>query len=500
MIDSFKVFNGHRIGSSHVANGNPCEDFSMSYQNELVSIAVISDGHGDKNCFRSAKGAQIVCEVAVERIKNTFTCKEALESLKNSPERIISEIEKSIIHYWNVNVENDIITNPISDEELLGLDEHVVDAIKNTGRSHKVYGCTLIAAVFFDDFWFGIHIGDGKCVAIQKNGLYKQPIPWDNENCVGNRSTSICSSRAYDSFRFTYGEDVPVAVFVASDGVDESFDENGLNKFYYTLACWVKALSTDDCKNKLDEMLCQISQVGSGDDVSVSCIVDCVNEIKKPFATSQQVAEKMEELYSTLLDIEGRCSDLVERKSEVEHKVDEIEREINELEEQIRHKKEQLNERKAEHESVLKAFSSSKEQLDGIISQFEEAKDVKKRVDDYWKEIGEPITDNFTIMSYTPKKFEDVVIVQTNSENAPVSENTEKAEETPREDVKTSTKDSEKHIVVVPQVNIAESVQNMNINENKEGTIVLGELPQEQKSIDGYTKTGVLGNLFKKQK
>ena len=138
MVNSFKVFNGHRIGSSHIAKGNPCEDFSMSFQNELLSIAVISDGHGDKNCFRSARGSQIACEVAVERIKNAFANDESVYLLKTSPERVISEIEKSIIVSWNDNVEKDITNNPISDEELNGLDENVINAIKNTDRSHKV--------------------------------------------------------------------------------------------------------------------------------------------------------------------------------------------------------------------------------------------------------------------------------------------------------------------------------------------------------------------------
>ena len=495
MVNSFKVFNGHRIGSSHIAKGNPCEDFSMSFQNELLSIAVISDGHGDKNCFRSARGSQIACEVAVERIKNAFASDESVCILKTSPERVISEIEKSIIVSWNDNVEKDIINNPISDEELNGLDENVINAIKNTGRSHKVYGCTLIAAVFFRDFWFGVQIGDGKCVAIQKNGLYKQPIPWDNENCVGNRSTSICSSRAYDSFRFTYGSDLPVAVFVASDGVDESFDENGLNKFYYTLAYWVKTLSGEECKAKLDEMLSQISQVGSGDDVSVSCIVDCVNEIRKPFATSQQVAEKMEELYSTLLDIEGRCSDLVERKVEVENKVTEIEREISELEESIKHKKELLKERIAEKENIIKTFSSSKEQLDGIVSQFEEAKNVKQRVDDYWSELGEPIADNASIMNYIPKKFENVVETQVENDNPDKICND--AEDIVREEKIESGKQNEQRNIIIPKVNDSEAVQS---EENADGKIVLADLPPEQKSVDGYKKTGFLGNLFKKQK
>ena len=497
MLDSFKVFNGHRIGASHIARGAPCEDYSMSYQNDHVSIAVISDGHGDKNCFRSAKGAQIACEVAVERIKSTFTCNESVDILKTSPERVISEIEKSIICFWNDNVEKDIIDNPISDDELRGLDKNVIDAIRNTERSHKVYGCTLIVAVFFNDFWFSIHIGDGKCVAIQKNGLYKQPIPWDNENCVGNRSTSICASRAYDSFRFTYGEEIPVAVFVASDGVDESFDENGLNKFYYTLAYWVRTLSAEECKNKLDEMLSQISQVGSGDDVSVSCIIDCVNDIKKPFATSQQVAEKMEELYSTLLDIEGRCSDLVERKIEVEKKVNEIQREINDLEERIKHKKEQLKERTAEQESILKTFVSSKEQLDGIVSQFEEAKNVKQRVDDYWTELGETIADNSLIMNYTPKRFEDVVIVKQENKDSDKIVNDDENNVIEELTVEFNQK-HEQLSTTVPKVSINENLQDT--KDKEDGKIVLAELPPEQKSVDSYRKTGFLGNLFKKQK
>ena len=288
---------------------------------------------------------------------------------------------------------------------------------------------------------------------------------------------------------------MPVAVFVASDGVDESFDENGLNKFYYTLAYWVKTLSGEECKAKLDEMLSQISQVGSGDDVSVSCIVDCVNEIRKPFATSQQVAEKMEELYSTLLDIEGRCSDLVERKVEVENKVTEIEREINELEESIKHKKELLKERLAEKENLIKTFSSSKEQLDGIVSQFEEAKNVKQRVDDYWSELGEPIADNASIMNYIPKKFENVIVIKEENDNLEKISND--AEDIVREEHNNSGNQYEQRNIVIPKFNVSETVQD---EEKTDGKIVLTDLPPEQKSAEEYKKTGFLGNLFKKQK
>lgn len=104
--------------------------------------------------------------------------------LKKSPDRIITELEREIIREWNKGVTNDLGTNPINDNELNGLPEDAVEAIRAGHSLNKVYGCTLIMCVVIDGFWFGIHIGDGKCVVAMNNGLYTQPIPWDEVGCV----------------------------------------------------------------------------------------------------------------------------------------------------------------------------------------------------------------------------------------------------------------------------------------------------------------------------
>ena len=91
----------------------------------------------------------------------------------------------------------------------------------------------------------GITVGDGKCVVAMNNGLYTHPIPWDEVGCVGNRSTSICNSNSFAGFRYIYGTDIPTGLFVASDGIDESFDESGLNRCYYTLGYWDQTLQKD---------------------------------------------------------------------------------------------------------------------------------------------------------------------------------------------------------------------------------------------------------------
>ena len=89
-------------------------------------------------------------------------------------------------------------------------------------RADKAYGCTLIAYVVTEKFSFGMQIGDGKCVVIDKNGTFSEPIPWD-ENCQMNVTTSICDSNAADEFRFFVTEEKPSAVFCGSDGIDDSY-------------------------------------------------------------------------------------------------------------------------------------------------------------------------------------------------------------------------------------------------------------------------------------
>lgn len=402
MTSKYIVFNAHHIGASHINKGVQCEDYSESYIDDHMAIAVISDGHGDKNCFRSALGAEIACNVSIEVLSNTLNKEGALSELISSPDRVICEIEKSIIFHWNSRIKQDIIDNPFSETDLEGLDESVVTAIRAGNRLTKIYGCTLIAAVILDGFWFAIHVGDGKCVCVHRNGLYSQPVPWDDEGCVGNRSTSLCDTKAFEKFRYVYGTDVPVAVFVGSDGVDESFDDNGINKCYYSLSSWIKNLSKDEYNAKADELLEKISHGGSGDDVSIGCIISKNYEVKKPFSTSKQVADKMEELYTTLTGAEERFSELNDRKAKLDIDIDSLKGAIEDLEAELEKKKEQLDDKVQENRNVENNLKSMKDQLKPIIKQFQEAKVIKRQVDDYWTNLGVDIFDNDMVMNYDP--------------------------------------------------------------------------------------------------
>lgn len=402
MKDDYIVFNAHKTGASHISRGTQCEDYSASCIDDFAAIAVISDGHGDKNCFRSGRGARFACDTAIRVTKNTVSTAGAEIAIMNSPDRIICELEKSIIFNWQNKVERDIIDDPFKDEELRAIDEAALEAVRSGKRLTKVYGCTLIMAVVMKSFWFGIHIGDGRCICIQENGAYLQPIPWDEEGCVGNRSTSLCDTRAFDKFRYTYGRNIPTAVFVGSDGVDESFDDNGINKFYFSLANWLKNMPESEYTAKTDELLSRISRGGSGDDVSVSCIINRKKELIKPFSTSRQVADKMEDLYKTIRDTEEICSQLNESENKLSSEIDELNRSICVLEAELVKKKKQLEDRTSEYESIRKKIINMKNRIAPVIKQFSEAKDIKRQVDEYWLRMGGEIYDNGSIMNYVP--------------------------------------------------------------------------------------------------
>ena len=406
-MEGFKTYSGYKVGASHIAKNMGCEDYAATYDGEKVCIAVISDGHGDKKCFRSAQGANIACDVSIGCVRKLIeSSPSSCDAIRKSPDRIITELERTIIREWNNGVNNDLSLNPITDVELNGLPEGAVEAIRSGQSLNKIYGCTLIMCVVIDSFWFGIHIGDGKCVVAMNNGLYTQPIPWDEVGCVGNRSTSICNSNSFAGFRYIYGTDIPTGLFVASDGIDESFDESGLNRCYYTLGYWTQTLSKEELDSKMDELLTQITNNGSGDDVSIACILSTTNDIKKPYASSEQVAEKLKELIDNIKDKEAQYDSLTESKRETSESLTENKAEIEDLKKKIALLEEQVKDKEQELTNVDNNLHEVALQLQKSVAQLPKAKETKDRIDQYWKGNGVEIKEDAEL-DYSPRYSEE---------------------------------------------------------------------------------------------
>lgn len=285
-------------GESHIATGKVCQDYSYSkvYENGNA-MAIVCDGHGGKRYFRSDIGAKIAAEVTERNVLifleevgptllkgKSFSQEETISGQidkqdfdKLSPvETAFRQLFASIISGWNVKVLEHASQNPIRKGEKSELELKWIDDFNNGLSLEKVYGCTLIVYASTPEFWFAFQIGDGKCFSFDKEGQWKEPIPWD-ERCFLNKTTSICDSSAIDEFRYCYQGDgnFPIAIILGSDGIDDSFgaEENQANFYVQILKSLVKS-GIASTLSEIESTLPQLSKIGSQDDMSIAMAFD----------------------------------------------------------------------------------------------------------------------------------------------------------------------------------------------------------------------------------
>ena len=270
---NFKAFHMSERGESHLHDGRVCQDSSASFSDECGTVAVVSDGHGGCDYVRSQIDSAMACEAAVKNIRRLFE-NISPEAFLAEPDMMLIQLEAAIINDWNESVRSHYEANPFTEEELDCVSEKAGASYRSGHRIERAYGATLIAAAVTRDYWFGIQIGDGKCAAFDEAGICTQPIPWD-EKCFLNKTTSICGSDALRDFRHFYSEKIPTAVFMGSDGIDDSFkNEEDMYDFYKTI---LYAFSISDYTQAVDELkayLPRLSKEGSADDVSIAAWMD----------------------------------------------------------------------------------------------------------------------------------------------------------------------------------------------------------------------------------
>lgn len=281
-------------GESHKATNKVCQDYAVCSLGANLNIAALSDGHGGNRYFRSNVGSKAIVDCTIQKVKEFVECVDssifkdkhftAISALtterKSDNLRKIGIIDKqlkqlfaSIIYSWRTRIEKHLADNPFSEEELKMInnpeDPHSID---------KTYGCTLMCSVVTVDYWFAFHIGDGKCFSFDKSGHWHEPIPWD-ERCFLNKTTSICDTNALDEFRYCYEGDgqFPTAIFLASDGLDDSFGESSNQaNFYIQVLKLLANTSNEEVQKEIEDTLPQLSKIGSKDDMSIACLYDKV--------------------------------------------------------------------------------------------------------------------------------------------------------------------------------------------------------------------------------
>ncbi len=290
---NMKSFHLTVQGASHIKKSKECQDVSASFSEENAVIGIVCDGHGGDDYMRSAFGASFCCEAARKNIREFIDGTDA-DSFFKAPDENLRRLEACIINDWNEAVYAHVAANPFTEEELAGVSERARRRYAEGRKTEKAYGTTLLAVALTPEYWFGIHIGDGKCVTVSPEGEFSQPIPWDSK-CFLNLVTSICDSDAIGNFRHFYARELPAAVLIGSDGIDDCFKDNEqLYELYRTMLYSMSTTDFDQAVSELADYLPRLSAMGSGDDLSVAGILDIgrVAELEMVKSFEQDLAKK----------------------------------------------------------------------------------------------------------------------------------------------------------------------------------------------------------------
>lgn len=356
-----KAFSLTKQGASHIKSGGECQDCSDSVTSTDFgyAVAVVCDGHGGDDYVRSGEGSRRAVYTArrmiEDFIRNVETDDFFAGKFFKNPDECIRNLEASIISDWTDRVQNDSKKNPFHDDngELANVSEKARRKYLG-GNIESAYGTTLIAAALTKDYWFGIQIGDGNCVAVNRESGFSCPIEPD-EKCFLNVTTSLCDSDAIFHFhhccQFARDGELPAAVFIGSDGIDDSFgSDEKLFHFYTSIMYSFGTKDFDAAKEELKDYLPRLSEKGSGDDVSLAAVMDmdAVKELKavKEYDIEREKARKAEEERKAA----ERCEEERRRADEEDQK--RREEEQHEVEKQLAQKQEQLAQERQKTEEL----------------------------------------------------------------------------------------------------------------------------------------------------
>ena len=357
-----KVFNYSCLGESHKADEKPCQDASKSAVTDKgLTIWIVSDGHGGEQYFRSQIGSQELVNITFEKVQEFTEGMLQLNILKDTPftqmdisskrpdnlpalkviDDRFMQLFRAIKAEWMIHIYEHALNTPVDDREQKKVKPEYLDQLKQQRNLEKIYGATLMAYVQCSNFWFAFHLGDGKMIMFDRKGTGFEPVLWDDD-CFLNKTTSICQADAIERFRYTFEGDgkFPLAVFLGSDGIDDTFtDGEPLYNFYRGVLQYIFIDGDESVEEDLKKNLPVFSARGSRDDMSVAYCYD--EEHLKDIVTDitrKQVETLESEFKNQIIQLreqkEKACA-LEDNNKDILQEVAVYENEIKELEENI---------------------------------------------------------------------------------------------------------------------------------------------------------------------
>ena len=401
---NFKTFDKCIIGGSHVKAGKVCQDNSGSYSDDRMTIAIVADGHGSADYFRSDIGSHYAVEVAkavLIQATNQILDKMAPAELARQitaygkdngqnpvADSIFDNIKNVIVASWRASVDQHFKANPFTPEDLVDVQKKYIDRLNDKGIYYWAYGTTLIATVVTENFWYAIQVGDGNCVAVyteEHNGVaplqsFIEDMPRDPFVGEGEATTSMCQANVIEGFRHYASFDIPKLILVHSDGIDDSLlDEATRQGVYYNVGgSFVKGEAWAE-ENIEKAILTNIANNWKGDDTSMGVIYDTRNfdavaQSLYEIATRKQSENNYKRAKAKAEELENACKALIATIAQSEAQVAEARRRFNEKGEEFKRAGADIEECTRKIKELEARIESIKKQREQIKVQAEQIK------------------------------------------------------------------------------------------------------------------------------
>lgn len=250
-------------GASHARFDLPNQDAAqwlLGPDRRSFALAV-ADGHGAPVHARSDRGAQLAVALAISELQPYVDTPDDQDFLGS-----IDALKERLVARWRDGVAADIASHPLTNEEASALAAHGLDQT-------AAYGSTLLIACVNATAGAIWQIGDGNIYLVAGDGAVSEAIA--TQEFPDEATYSLCMDDAVDCMETrSLGADElgTVSAFVlCSDGYRKSFRDDA------AAAAQVEAMgermswdNSSAVTRELQDWLCKVSELGSGDDISVA--------------------------------------------------------------------------------------------------------------------------------------------------------------------------------------------------------------------------------------
>ncbi|GAB2618152.1 hypothetical protein Aab01nite_31800 [Paractinoplanes abujensis] len=272
---AWRVVARKAIGASHVRAQRENQD-SIGFLppgGAGAGVAVtVADGHGSAVSFRSAAGSRLAVQASHDLAQELLNFAPTGADRSVAKRQIEERAGEQLVRRWRELVEEELVKDPFEKCVLFGeLDPE--NRRRVAADPYLAYGSTVVTAVVTDAFMAFWQIGDGDLVVVGADGGVFRPLPAD-PNLFANATTSLCSTDAARYFRSAWwsGKTAPL-VLASTDGLSNSYEsDEGFLAFGRDILRQIVTHGLDTVEGRLEEWLSEISERGSGDDMSLGLI------------------------------------------------------------------------------------------------------------------------------------------------------------------------------------------------------------------------------------